>query len=181
MNKSIQKKAAELIAKNNLIDILQKYGTPSIVGSYRMQAMAWNDLDFYIDLADFSSDKYYDLTTELITQLKPIRFDGIHNVDQNSFFLGFELIFAGERWNIDIWWKTKTEIADSTSYADKLLSQMEQCPYLKEAILEIKHELINRKLYGLDKGKKHYHSNEIYDAVFNKGVLSTDEFISQNE
>ena len=173
MNKSIQEKATEFIAQNQLIDILQKYGKTTVVGSYRMQVMAWNDLDFYIDLADFSSDKYYSLATELITKLNPTRFDGIHNIDQNSFFLGFELIFAGERWNIDIWWKTKTEIAASTSYADELVSQMEQCPYLKEAILEIKHELINRKLYGFDKGKKHYHSNEIYDAVFPPTLFST--------
>ena len=180
-SKSIQEKAAELITKNRLIDILQKYGKSTIVGSYRMKVMAWNDLDFYIDLADFNSNKYYNLTTELITQLKPTRFDGIYNIEQNTYFLGFELIFAEERWNIDIWWKAQSEIAASALYADELVAQMEHYPYLKKAVLEIKHELINRKLYGFDKGKKHYHSNEVYDAVFNKGILSTDEFIAQNE
>lgn len=178
---SIQDKANDFIHQSKILDILQKYGKPTLIGSYRMQVMVWNDLDFYIDLTDFHTDKYYSLAAELITKLKPSRFDGIFNPDKNSFFIGFELIFAKERWNIDIWWKTKAEIDTSIRYTDELISQMKQHPHLKQAVLEIKQELINRKLYGFDKVKHHYHSNEIYDAVFQEGILTVEEFATRNK
>ena len=85
---------------------------------------------------------------------------------------------AKERWNIDIWWKNQTESDAFTLYTDELMQQMEQRPHLKDAVLEIKQGLIDRKLYGFDKGKKHYHSNEIYDAVFNKGIYTIEQFLS---
>ena len=54
---------------------------------------------------------------------------------------------------------------------------MHENPELKNAVTEIKQNLIIRGLYGFDKGKKHYHSKEIYDAVFNKGILTTEQFL----
>ena len=84
---------------------------------------------------------------------------------------------VGQRWNIDIWWKNEREIADAVSYANDLILQMQLHPELRDAVISIKQELINRKMYGFDKGKVHYHSNEIYDAVFNKGILTKEEFL----
>lgn len=175
---SIQEKADAFLAQKNIINILYKYGVPTIVGSYRMQIMTWNDLDFYMNLADFDIDRYYGLVNELINVLKPIRFDGICNPDKKLFFLGMEVLHEEERWNIDIWWKRESEIADSVSYANDLIAQMQSHPELKDAVIRIKQELIKRKLYGFDKGKVHYHSNEIYDAVFKEGILTEDQFLS---
>lgn len=175
----IQEKATAFLAKENIINILHKYGIPTIVGSYRMQIMTWNDLDFYMSLSDFDIDHYYGLVKELINVLKPIRFDGICNPEKKLFFIGMEVLYDEERWNIDIWWKNESEIADSVSYANDLILQMQLHPELKDAVIRIKQELINRKQYGFDKGKVHYHSNEIYDAVFRKGILTEDQFLSQ--
>ncbi len=176
---SIQEKADVFLAKKNIRNILHKYGDPTIVGSYRMQIMTWNDLDFYMSLTDFDIDHYYGLVRELINVLKPIRFDGICNPDKKLFFIGMEILHDEERWNIDIWWKNEREIADSVSYANELILQMQLHPELKDAVISIKQGLINRKQYGFDKGKVHYHSNEIYDAVFGKGILTEDQFLSQ--
>ena len=174
-----QDKANELIMQSNLLDIMRKYGNATIVGSYRMQVMTWNDLDFYVDLVDFKAENYYGLVAELITQLKPIRYDGIFNMEQHKYFVGLEILHNGERWNLDIWWKTYREIEDSLAYADELMSRMEGQPKLREAVIGIKQELIKHRLYGFDKNKKHYHSNEIYDAVFNKKILDFEEFVKQ--
>lgn len=175
---SIQEKAAAFLDEKNIINILHEYGDPTIVGSYRMQIMTWNDLDFYMSLPDFDIDHYYGLVKELINVLKPIRFDGICNADKKIFFIGMEVLYDEERWNIDIWWKKENEIADSVLYARDLMAQMQLRPELRDAVISIKQELINRKMYGFDKGKVHYHSNEIYDAVFNKGILTKEEFLS---
>lgn len=174
---SIRDKADELIYQSGLMEILQKYGTVSIVGSYKMEVMTWNDLDIYLDIAEFSSDKYYDMVSELIGMLSPVRFDGFMETDKKLIFLGLETKMTGESWNIDIWWKDKADIEDSMAYACELIKKMEQNPELKKAVIKIKQDLINRKLYGLDKGKVHYHSKEIYDAVFEKGILSTEQFL----
>ena len=178
---TIQEKADNFIAQSNLIDILQKYGNATLVGSYIMQIMTWNDLDIYMDLADFESDKYYVLITELISKLKPVRYDGTYNIEKDNCFLGMEIIYKGERWNLDIWWKKRVEIEDSLAYANDLMLQMKRYPYLKEAVCDIKKNLIKNKQYGFDKGKKHYHSNEIYDAVFNRGLLTVEEFLELNK
>ena len=38
-----------ILYKYNLLNELKKYGTPHIIGSYRMDMMAWNDLDIDIE------------------------------------------------------------------------------------------------------------------------------------
>ena len=177
--KSIQEKATDFMAKTKLIDIMQKYGKTTIIGSYVMQIMSWNDLDFLIDLADFQTDKYYNLVTELISILNPIRYDGICNVEKDVYFIGMEIMHNRERWNLDIWWKPRNEIEASLAYANDLLLKMRKYPQLREAVVEIKQRLITYKLYGFDKGKKHYHSHEVYDAVFNRGITSVEEFLKQ--
>ena len=35
-----------------------------------------------------------------------------------------------------------------------------------------------RNLYGFDKGKKHYHSKEIYDAVFREDIFTPEQFLA---
>lgn len=177
---TIQEKADAFIAQNNLIEILQRYGNTTLVGSYIMKIMTWNDLDVYMDLADFHPDKYYNLIAELVLKLKPVRYDGICNAEKDTYFLGMEIMYKGERWNLDIWWKKREEIEAALAYANDLMLQMNQYPYLREAVCEIKRKLIENKLYGFDKGKKHYHSNEIYEAVFNKGIMSVEDFLKQN-
>ena len=179
--KAIQEKAQDFIENNDILNILQKFGSVTIVGSFAMQIMTWNDLDFYIDLADFNEEAYYNLTAELIQKLKPIRYDGIFNEKNSTYFIGIETIFEGERWNIDIWWKTRKEIANYIQFCDNLIHQMKKKPHLRDAVFAIKQGLIAKKLYGFDKGRHHYHSNEIYDAVFNRGTLSYDDFIGQNK
>ncbi len=173
---SIQDKANELIHQSGLMKILQKYATPFIVGSYKTGIMTWNDLDIYLDIAE-SSNKYHEISSELIETLSPVRFDGFAETEKKQLFLGLETDVTGERWNIDIWWKDKTEIENSMAYAHDLIQRMERNPGLKKAVIKIKQDLIARRLYGFDKGKIHYHSNEIYDAVFEKGLLSTEQFL----
>lgn len=174
---SIKDKADEFINKSGIIEILQKYGKVYIVGSYTMDVMTWNDLDIYLDRCDFRHHKYCEILAELVRVLSPIRFNGILKADQNLMFIGLETELSGERWNLDIWWKDKSEIDSAIAYSRELMCKMENNPEYKKALLRIKQELIKCNLYGFDKGKIHYHSNEIYSAVFDKGVRSTEQFL----
>ncbi len=58
-----------------------------------------------------------------------------------------------------------------------LVLQMVENPKLKDAVLRIKNDLIKQKLYGPDKRKEHYHSKEIYDAVFIENILSAEQLL----
>ena len=174
---TIYGKADNLMYNHGLLKILQKYGDVYIVGSYRMEIMTWNDLDFYMDKSNLNAQSYYDLTSDIIKEMKPSHFNGELNIENELAFLGFETRISGDRWNVDIWWKDKSDIDSSIEYAHNVLYQMHENPELKNAVTEIKQNLIIRGLYGFDKGKKHYHSKEIYDAVFNKGILTTEQFL----
>lgn len=180
MEHSIGEKADLLIEKNDLMKLLSKYGKVHLVGSYRMQTMAWNDLDFYIESSKFNSERHCNMAAELITRLAPVRFDGINHAERKMLFLGLEVIEAGERWNIDIWWKEKEEIDAAITYENELIERMQEYPKLKDAVVSMKQKLISRGLYGMDKGKKHFHSNDIYEAVFEKGILTLEQFLEYN-
>jgi len=63
MNNEERKKQADiLLYKMGLYNYLKGYGEPSVVGSYRMDMMAWNDLDIYVANTQMSIDKLYELT-----------------------------------------------------------------------------------------------------------------------
>ena len=173
----ILQKADVLMFEFGLMKILRRYGDVFTVGSYNMGIMTWNDLDFYFDNSRFDRVDYSNLVTDIIKEMLPVRFEGLLNKENNQLFLGFETMITGERWNVDIWWKTKEEIQNSFSYSRDLVAQMECQPELKSAVLRIKQGLIKNKLYGMDKGRIHYHSKDIYDAVFKENIYSTEQFL----
>ncbi len=174
---TIYEKADDLMYNHGLLKLLQKYGDVHIVGSYRMGIMTWNDIDFYMDKSGLNTQNYYSLTSDIVKEMMPSCFNGEINIKNGMAFLGFETKISEERWNIDIWWKDKAEIDNSLAYANDILQLIQKRPELKEAVMKIKQELIMRGLYGFDKGKKHYHSKEIYDAVFNEGIVTTEQFL----
>lgn len=178
---TIYEKADELLHKFGLLNLIQKYGSTSVVGSYRTKLMVWNDLDFYIDKSDFHSSKYYDLVGNILKETVPTRFDGIVDMDKNAIFFGFETSISGERWNVDIWWKNPEEIEASLLYENQLIQLMAEKQECGQAVLKIKQDLLERNLYGFDKQKSHYHSHEIYDAVFLNGVLMPEQFLKWSQ
>ncbi|MCM1268744.1 MAG: hypothetical protein NC302_12650 [Bacteroidales bacterium] len=177
INNDYLHKADDLMYHHGLFDLLQKYGEVYIVGSYRMEMMTWNDIDFYMDRAGLNAQNYYSLASDILKEMAPIHFNGEIRPEAGLAFLGFETEKSGERWNVDIWWKGKAEIDDSIAYADDIVHQICKNPELKETVVKIKQDLIKRNLYGFDKGKKHYHSREIYDAVFKEGIVTTEQFM----
>lgn len=174
---SIYEKADSLMYNHGLSNLLEKYGDVYLVGSYIMGIMTWNDIDFYIDKSSLNRHNYCKLTSDILEKITPSRFNGELDIENNLAFFGFETGISGERWNVDIWWKDKAEIDDSIAYANDMVHLMKERPELKNAVMRIKRDLIMRGFYGIDKGKKHYHSKEIYDAVFNEGILTTEQFL----
>ena len=175
---TVYERADDLMYNHGLLKLLQKYGEIYIVGSYRMEIMTWNDIDFYLDQSGLDAQNYYGLSSDIIREMMPCLFNGEIDIKKGVAFLGFETRISGDRWNIDIWWKDKTQIDASMAYANDIVHLIHKKPELRDAVINIKQELIARGLYGFDKGKKHYHSKEIYDAVFDEGIFTAEQFLA---
>lgn len=168
---TIRESADALLRKTGLMDVLNGYGEAAIVGSYAMDAMAWNDLDVYIAL----DGDFHEMAGAAMRAVQPVRFDGF--CDAGRQFLGMETVITGERWNIDVWIRTVAEMEDALAKNRAMKRRFDAQPEARQAMLDIKRALIARGMYGFDKGKRHYHSPEIYDAVLEKGVRTVDELL----
>ena len=167
---------AEKLLSSGLKDTLSAYGKVFVTGSCRMDMMCWNDLDLYMEDCEMLRENWFALVHDVCKILKPYRFDGFCNA--GKFFFGCETDIIGERWNVDIWVKDRQSIENAMCYCAGIVSAAEKEPEIKTAILAIKKRLIELKMYGLDKDReRHYHSDEIYRAVLEEGVRTSDEFL----
>ncbi len=170
----IKENADRILYEFGLIDKLKKIGNAHIVGSYRMDMMAWNDLDIDIENQDMSQEKLYELTAFIIERFHPVWFEGkeeINDKGQKVWFLGFETMITGKLWNVDLWFFDRDTIRDAEAYCNNI--SMNTTPAQKDAIIDIKTELIARELYSDDK----YKSMDIYRAVMEHNVKTIEEFI----
>ena len=177
---SVRKEADHLLQRTGLMNVLRQFGAAAIVGSYSMDLMAWNDLDIYVDTVDWTVERYCDMLGAVAKCVQPTRVDGFQNAAGGQYFLGMETMVTGSRWNIDIWGKRADEIADAQQSNTRMKQRFDARPELREALLSIKQGLIVRGMYGFDKGRKHYHSPEIYHAVLEEGVRDAEEFLKKH-
>lgn len=174
----IRDRAEELLNETGLLECISKYGKAFITGSYRMDMMCWNDIDLYIEDSVKVRENWFCLVKDVISVLKPYRFDGAYK--ENKIFLGCETDLTGERWNVDIWVRDRAHIEKSMEYCDSIVQRTEQYPELRKSVIDIKKKLIELRMYGLDKmAERHYHSDEIYRAVFEEGVRIPEEFLDK--
>ena len=173
-----RKESADFILYTaNLLDELKKYGSPHIIGSYRMGMMAWNDLDIDIENGAMSIDKLYQLTEWIINTFKPIWYEAKEELSDDRktvWFHGFETNITGELWNVDLWFLDKDTIEAAEKYCDEIAEKASDTQ--KKQIIEIKQELIARKLYSFDK----FTSMDVYSAVIDNGITSIDDFLKQH-
>ncbi|MCH5315149.1 MAG: hypothetical protein J1E81_04490 [Eubacterium sp.] len=159
-----------------LLNELNKYGKSHIIGSYRMDLMAWNDLDIDVENDSMSLSKLHHLTNFILDNFKPTWYEAKEEINEQGnkvWFQGFEFYLDNELWNVDIWFLDKIAINRGEKYCNDITEKVKNNENLKTAIIEIKQELIYRNLYSFDK----YTSLDVYDAVINKGITNIDDFI----
>ena len=173
-----RKKSADFILYTaGLLNELKKYGQPHIIGSYRMDMMAWNDLDIDIENSAMSLDKLHQLTDWIIKTFKPVWYEAKEEITAEGktvWFHGFETNIMGELWNVDLWFFDKDTIEIAEKYCDEIAEKASDSQ--KEQIVKIKQELIARKLYSFDK----FTSMDVYSTVINNGITNIEEFLESN-
>lgn len=76
MNNIDRKKDADrILYEFGLFEKLREFGSPHIIGSYRMNMMAWNDLDIDIENDNMSLEKLYRLSSFIMTRFLPVWYE----------------------------------------------------------------------------------------------------------
>ncbi len=166
-----------ILYQYNLLNELKKYGTPHIIGSYRMDMMAWNDLDIDIENDNMSLDKLYCLSDYIIHTFRPTWYEAKEELNEKNkkvWFHGFEMFLGGELWNIDLWFFDKETIRKSEQYCDDIVNRVKNEPDLRESIIKLKRELINRNQYSFYQ----YTSIDVYEAVLNRHIFDIDSSLT---
>lgn len=166
--------ANRILYEFGLLKMLDLIGKPHIIGSYRMNMMAWNDLDIDIENNAMSLDKLYELTTFIISTFKPVWYEAKEEINAEGkkvWFHGFETMITGELWNVDLWFFDEETISNTEKYCDTIENNTNQTQ--KDIIVNIKSELISRGLYSFEQ----YKSIDVYKAVIETNVRNVDEFL----
>ena len=173
-NNDIKTKADQILYKYGLMKKLEEIGQPHIIGSYRMDMMAWNDLDIDIENDTMSLDKMYELSAFIINTFHPVWYEAKEEVNDDGkkvWFHGFETTITGELWNVDLWFFDKETISNAEKDCDNISNNVNQTQ--KDIIVSIKSELISRGLYSFEQ----YKSVDVYKAVLENNVKNVDEFL----
>ena len=174
-NNNRKAQADRILYEFGLLKKLEEIGSAHIIGSYRMDMMAWNDLDIDIENEAMSLDKLYELSTFIISTFHPLWYEAkeeVNAVGKRVWFHGFETIVTGELWNIDLWFFDKETISDAESYCDSIVQNTSQAQ--KEIIVDIKRGLIERGIYSFEQ----YKSIDVYKAVMEHDVKNISEFLA---
>lgn len=175
MNK-YKNNADKLLYDFGLMDELNSYGTPYIVGSYAMDLMAWNDVDIYVSNEYMSTEKLYGLTSFILDTFHPVWYEAKKDVvnGKTSWFHGFETEILGKLWNVDIWFFDSETITNCIEFCNEIKAQADSDKAKITAAIDIKQALLENEQYGFGK----YTSMDVYKAVFEMGITRYDEFIN---
>lgn len=177
MKKLTRKETADYLLHDcGLLAELTKYGKVHPIGSYRMDMMAWNDLDLDVENDGMSLEKLHRLTSFILEKFQPVWYEAKEEIAPDGktvWFHGFETMITGQLWNVDIWFFDKKKIEAATDYCDSIVRQT--TPEQKRQIVAIKEELIRRGMYSFET----YCSIDVYRAVTELGITTPEQFLNQ--
>lgn len=177
-SQKIKAEADKLIAETNISKLLEQFGAVDLGGSYAYDLMVDRDLDFGVAIKAMAPEIRAKIASTFASQpwaysvnmTDRINFEPLSNLNApRGLYLGLTIPFPKERWNVDVWFVITDKIAK-----DEMTRLVEEAtPEQKETILQIK--------YGLMKNgqkQKGVTSAEVYKAVLQQGIKSSEEFLA---
>lgn len=177
-SKGIRERAEKILRDTGLFAELAKYGEVHPIGSYRMDIMAWNDIDMDVRNDGMNPEKLYALTRYVLDVFHPVWYEAKEEVTDEGktvWFHGWEAVIDGERWNFDIWFFDEETIAKAEAFCDGISEKLAAEPEKKAVITQIKRDLIGRGMYSFEQ----FCSMDVYRAVLDLGMTSADEMIRE--
>ena len=174
-NAELKTEADLLIIKCGLSEILVRYSSWFIGGSYSYDLMCWRDLDIYVLDPEHDLKQCFEIGYELTERLaaKKSRFTnsvGNTSGEPNGLYWGIKL--GNERqgaWKLDVWFLDKAGYEQHAAYASSLREKL--TVESRSAILAIKEGYWRRPEY-----RDTITSDMIYRAVLDHGVRTVSDF-----
>ena len=174
----IRDAAEKILYEMGLMKVLEKYGTPHPVGSYLINAMAWEDIDISMECEDAVPETLYALSDDINRLMKPYFYEA-RVISEETMFYSCETKVEDQRWNLDIWFRKKEAVAATLMHCAELKQKIAEKAENREHIIAIKQGLAARGMYGIDKDPhRHYHSRDVYRAVLEDGIRDTETFLA---
>ena len=174
--KNLKRTADRILNELGLMETVGRYGEPHVIGSCMMDLMAVRDIDIDVTNERMNLERLHELTQTILKKYRPTWYEAKEEITDEGktvWFHGFHTLVDGEVWNIDLWFFDDETIRKAEAYCRKIMQAAEDAPWKREAILTIKRGLIERGIYSFDQHK----SMDVYDAVLDKGIRTTEEFL----
>jgi len=173
---SLKNDAIKVLKDWDFLNILNKYGTPYIVGSVELDLMTWRDIDIEVISSsaptknDIMEIAGYLFNKTGVRKVSPIDYSDVDGVKKpKGLYVGAEYVDKeNNKWKIDVWLLTKdsARTKDTTEMLKHKLT-----PKFKEIILDIKSQLSTHPKY-----RKEISSVDIYTAVIDSGIKNLEGF-----
>jgi hypothetical protein len=159
-----------------VLDILRRYGTPHLSGSYAMRLMTWRDLDIYVAMPDVNVPDWLDLGRDLGRTLRPRKLSFTDHLNFPATE-GLPGLYWGIRtadlarggWKIDLWGVTPAVCDERLSYCRSLAARIDRSA--RQSILAIKNDVCRQPGY-----RSTVTSHHIYEAVLSGGARTVEDF-----
>ena len=166
-----------ILYEYGLLQIIKKYGTPFITGSYALGMMTRRDLDVNIETDDMTVKRFFHLGNEIVSALNPRRvlftneFISRHKRFPLGLYFGVQTAIPGcpEEWNIDIWAMDTEQNKGNRQFIAELHAHVDEIK--RRLILEIKTKSLEHSGY-----QQKFFSLDIYNAVTKYGIKTIEEF-----
>jgi hypothetical protein len=165
-----------MLGARGLGQILGRYGTAHVSGSYALKLMTWRDLDIYVEVRELELAPFFELGGRLAEFFRPLKMTWHRDREGHSELNGHEALYwgvkpdtLGEDWKLDLHAvrpdALRFLVAQNARIAERLT------PETRLAILRLKDAL-----WRHDEYRKGFCSQDIYDAVLDDDVRDLDGF-----
>jgi hypothetical protein len=181
VDEMLRAEADALLRQRGLQKLLEEYAPIHITGSYTLHLMVWRDLDIAMDASAISVPEFFDLGKRITTLLTPWKMFFTNNRDNDGgryprgLYWGIRMGDTKRgAWKIDLWAFDSDECRTKVCECDALGSRLNDQNRL--TILRLKSQLWDKPQY-----RDTITSQDVYEAVLDRGVETMDEFAKYAE
>ncbi len=176
VDKKIRSEADVLLYDKGLRKLVEEYAPVHVVGSHTLNLMCWRDLDLAMDAPAITVSEFFELGKRITALLAPRKMFFTNNRDHSGgndprgLYWGIRMgdVRRGA-WKIDLWAFDTDQCLEKVRECEALRSRLNEENRLK--ILHLKSQLWDKPQY-----RDTITSQDIYDAVLDRGVNTLDGF-----
>ena len=188
LNKRLKEEALALLTETGAMDVLQSFGEPHFYGGYKLNVMAWCEVDIALIMDPLTAARVYSLLGALDECLHPAEAFLMNQLDHryrrgpgNSFHLDLRTEPSEDHgcWKLDMFCRAPSASGYSDAFGDRIEAELDDDK--RRAIIEIKERFHHHPGYRTGVWVHHqpdhfFSSSDVYDAVIQDGIRSYDEF-----